>query len=64
MSREPGINKRDLYAAAEAEARITGMKYCTNCRGYMPVNGGRRIVQSNGRRRWVCHKCLTARGRP
>jgi hypothetical protein len=47
----------------EAELRITGKRYCSNCRTHASVEGGS-IVFSNNRRRWKCKRCTEAvRGR-
>ncbi len=40
-----------------AEERITGKKYCSNCRRYASAEGGG-TVMSNRRPRWKCAKCM------
>ena len=47
----------------EAELRITGKRYCSNCRTHASVEGGSTVI-SNRRRRWKCKRCTEfARGK-
>jgi len=58
------MSRGEIYETVrEAELRITGKRYCSNCRTHASVEGGS-IVFSNNRRRWKCKRCTEAvRGR-
>tara|TARA_B100001939_G_scaffold249045_1_gene216102 strand:+ start:6020 stop:6205 length:186 start_codon:yes stop_codon:yes gene_type:complete len=43
-------------AVKDAELRITGKKFCSNCRRQAGVEGGSTITR-NKRTRWRCKSC-------
>lgn len=50
---------KDQAIATKAAEKITGKRFCNNCRIYQQIDGGFWIASANGmRRRWKCAGCI------
>jgi hypothetical protein len=57
-----GFNIRTMRdATTEADAAITGERYCTGHYAKTKLEGGSYIATGNGRQRWLCAACLAQR---
>lgn len=48
---------RELIELTATIARVTGMKFCTQCNLTRPVAGGAVKTLPSGRTRWKCATC-------
>lgn len=56
------LNLRSMRkATTEADAAITGERYCTGHYAKSSLEGGAYIRTANGRLRWLCKSCLQQR---
>jgi len=55
------LAQRDHAKAVQADAKVTGQRWCSQHQGFADVDGGKFKACGGNVRRWICATCWTKR---